>query len=196
MLAVHSIAIAQSPPASEDDLAAIPDARVRAIERARRDKRISHGALLRGSGVHRSTWSDLRRGLRAPKDETLRKLNAVIEGVKAKPKPEAIVAFYRALMVMLATETGADPELMLAQDFSSEKPHVPDWLRAARLRRLAIYITAVELAIDSNAALGRAIGCSRQNVKQARDQVEDLRESDIAIAALIAKSADLLTGRG
>lgn len=54
----------------------------------------------------------------------------------------------------------------------------------ARARRLAIYIVTVELEIP-NADLARALGCSRQNVKQARDKVEDWR-GDAAIDALIA----------
>jgi hypothetical protein len=151
--------------------------------------------LLRASGLDRGTWQDLRANRRSPKPRTLERLQAALAGAPRKASPAMILAFYRALMALLARETGADPDLMLAQDFSSEKPNNPVWMQAARLRRIAIYITAVELAIDSNAEIGRAIGCTRQNVSQARAQVEDLRESNLVTAALIAKCAARVTGR-
>ena len=65
---------------------------------------------------------------------------------------------------------------MLAQDFSAERPRDPTWLKAATLRRQAMYVAAVELQIG-NADLGRALKCSRQNIKQARDSIEDARDT-------------------
>lgn len=196
LAAAIAISTPAAPPA--DDLAAIADSRVRAIERRRRDIGMSHVDLLRAAGVDRDAWRDMRSGKTTAKEATIARLNAALEGQRPKPRAEAIVAFYRALMALLAKETGLNPDVVLAQDFSTERPNNPDWLRAAKLRRIAIYIAAVELDLGEkhvNARIGRAIGCSRQNIKQARDQVDELRESDIAVAALIDKCAAIVTGR-
>jgi hypothetical protein len=82
---------------------------------------------------------------------------------------------------------------MLAQDFSAERPRDPVWLKAATLRRQAMYLAAVELEIG-NADLGRALACSRQNIKQARDKVEDMRDADATLDALLDRCALLLRG--
>lgn len=66
---------------------------------------------------------------------------------------------------------------VLAQDLSVQRPRNPVWLQAARINRMAIYVIAVELELK-NAELARALGCTRQNVKQARDDVEDWREAE------------------
>lgn len=96
-------------------------------------------------------------------------------------------------MMWLAVETKCDVEQIMAADFTAERPRDPVWLKASRLRRYAMYITAVELQVG-NAALGRAIGCSRQNVKQARDWVEERRD-DPGLNALLDRCARLVTGR-
>lgn len=168
----------------------IVDPRITDIERERARKKISHATLCAGARVHAATWFYLRRGEQVPRASTLARLKAAIASVAA-PKPNAIEAHYRAIMALLALLSSKDPEAALAQDFSVERPTVPAWLEAATLRRQAMYVAAVELQIG-NADLGRALGCSRQNIKQARDAVEDARDKEPRLDALLDRVARLV----
>jgi hypothetical protein len=188
--ASSSVGRQQIPPASSS---VSIDPRIAALERERAQKRLRHADLCRMSGVDISTWDELRRGLRAPRERTVERLKAALAEQPPPRAPELVAALHRAVMALLALAGGADAEDMLAQDFSAERPRNALWLQAARLRAQATYIATVELLIG-NAALGRAIGCSRQAVKQARDDIEEER-GDPAIDALLDRCARLVTGR-
>jgi DNA-binding XRE family transcriptional regulator len=79
------------------------------------------------------------------------------------------------LITQLAMRSGWDPELMLAQDFSSENTNDPVWLQASRLRRCAIYLM-VEGMKCSKADIGRLIGVSRQAVHKSVAAIEAERD--------------------
>lgn len=167
------------------------DMRVKDVERRRRALGVSHAALCYGAGVHYRTWAYLRAGAQMPKGDTITRLRNALVNLNGKPGADHILALHRAAMALAALLTGKDPAVMLAQDFSAERPEWPDWLAASRLRRLTVYVLTVELGVK-NAVVGRAIGLSRQRVKQMRDEVEDLRDADPGIATL-ATSASAAT---
>jgi hypothetical protein len=97
---------------------------------------------------------------------------------------------------MLAHEVARDPALAAALRWrrprrprrpgASDAPPVP----LSRMRRLAVYLAAVELMIG-NTVIARALGMSRQAVKQTRDDVEDLRSHPLVELLLDRVAAEL-----
>lgn len=163
------------------------------IERKRVAQRISLNELLRRARLDGASYWQLRQGAR-PRAGTLKRLDDALLGVcYVPPAPAIVAALYRVSAVLCAQARGVPPEDVVALDFKSEKPNSPRWLAAARVRRLAIYVVTVELEVP-NADLGRAIGCSRQNVKQARHAVEDWREADPDLEAALTRIASLARG--
>lgn len=166
---------------------------IAALETERKQKGITHAEICRKAEFSENHWRDLRAGKIRPREQTIEKIKRVLAGSAAIVPPDVIASTHRFAMLWLARETGADVDLIMAQDFTCERPRDPVWLRAARLRSYAIYITAVELQVP-NAALARAIGCSRQNIKQRRDWVEEQR-NDAELNALLDRCGRLATGR-
>lgn len=169
----------------------IVDPRITALDRDRERKQISHQDLCTRARLHPSNWYFLRIGQQNPRASTLERLTAALAAAP-KPRPNAVAAQYRSIVTLLAILSGEDPEIMLAQDFTAERPTLPGWLKAATIRRQAMYVAAVELQIG-NADLGRALHCSRQNIKQARDSIEDARDKDPRLNALLDRVARLVT---
>lgn len=158
-------------------------AEIAAINKKREKLGIGHEKFAQKAGISFWTWRDLRRGTYKPTPATLKKLQAaLVEAPEAKP-PRIVKGFHRLVMIEIARTQTVDISALLATDFSVQRP-AAEWLAASRLRRMAIYITAVELEVD-NAALARALGLSREAVRKARIAVEDLRDADPAIDALL-----------
>lgn len=157
-------------------------------ERARIRRGMSHAEFCRFVGIELNNWHKLRRGAQRPSAATLAKLQAANDTPAAPTRPPQVVAaFHRLLMQMVAAQMGFDTTALLATDFSVQRPSNPQWLRAARIRQMAIYITAVELQVG-NADLGRAIGDTRANILYARNAIEERREDgneiDIVLSAV------------
>lgn len=169
----------------------IVDPRVAEVERERARVKMSHATLCARAKVHAATWFYLRKGEQAPRAGTIDRLKAAVANARP-PKPSTAAAQHRSIVALLALLAGEDPEIMLAQDFTAERPTLPGWLKAATIRRQAMYVAAVELQIG-NADLGRALNCSRQNIKQARDSIEDARDKDPRLNALLDRVARLVT---
>jgi hypothetical protein len=166
------------------------------IEQRRRRAAIGLTALLGEARVHRVTWYAARAHpdrVRASTLERLdRALSRMVVGERAEGNIAAIKKLYLLVAGVVAERCGADIAAVLATacDFSSERPQEESWLIAARVRRVAMYLIAGHMALG-NAALGNAIGCSRQAVKKAVREIEDLREREPALDALIARVAAL-----
>ena len=106
--------------------------------------------------------------------------------------PQIIKAFHHQVVIALCKHLRVPLADVLAQDLSVQRPRNEAWLQAARINRMGIYVIAVELMLG-NAELARALGCTRQNVKQARDDVEDWREAERKIErAITAVSASVM----
>lgn len=175
------------PPASSTVNAAD---RVAVIARRRIAAGWSHAKLLRLARVDKQTWQDLRAGRREAQEFTLTRLERALDGVIETKPPQIVRAYHRIVMRDLCRHLRV-PASAIDQDMSVQRPRNRAWLQAARINRMAIYIIAVELELK-NAELGRAIGCSRQNVQQARNDVEDWRETDRKIDRAIAKVTALV----
>lgn len=170
------------------------DPRVLALDRARDAAGLSHGELCRRAGVDATNWCRIRKGQHPPRAETLKRMRGAIAGEDGADRLPLIAAMHRLAMILLAIESGAAVESVMAQDFSVERPTNADWLRAAHLRRYAMFVVTVDLGVG-NAALARALGCSRQNVMQARRFVDHAID-DPAIDALLSRVGRLVRGGG
>lgn len=170
------------------------DQRIAAIDSIRRKRNFTHAELCRNAGVELNNWHKLLRGRHVPSEATLVKLKAGLDAPRVSKPSKVIAAFHRLVMRHLALQMAFDVDVLFATDFSVQRPSSPQWLRASRIRQMAIYITAVELEV-SNADLGRALGDSRANIKFARDAIEDRREDGNEIdQALTAVTVQVRAG--
>lgn len=151
------------------------DPRVQQIERTRKAQELTQAELCRRARVPEQNWRAIRRGAWAPSLATIERLQAALsEQYIGTPHASIVGAIICSSQAILRMAGGGD-------------------LSDGRLRRMAIYLAAVELQIE-NADLARAGGMSRQNVQQARNKVEDLRERDPSINALLDRCAALVRG--
>jgi hypothetical protein len=166
------------------------------IEARRQKARLSLTALLGEARVHRETWRQARAGHQAMRRDTLQRLERALDRLVAGDRSSGSIAAIGRLYVfaigVFAERCGAALDVVhgIATDFRHENPGSPEWLLSARVRRLAMYLIACQMKFG-NAALAAAIGCSRQNVKQAVKSIEELRETEPALDALIARVAAL-----
>lgn len=183
--------------AGERNGAAIVNPSYLEIERRRRAAGVSQARLVAAAGIGWRTWQRARAGHTELQRGTIYKLNRALErlaGAPAAPAPDIIAAFFRSATLAIEAEIGADAELIAATTVTRDnRQRDPREVAAGRLRRLAIYITTVELQVE-NVTLADAIGCSRQNVQQARGSVENLRDNPL-VDQLLERCAAKLTGR-
>lgn len=96
-------------------------------------------------------------------------------------------------MAECARALGLDPLDVLATDFTKQTSVNQQWLAAARVRRLAMYVVVTELDV-TQAALAAAIGITKQGVGKALRDIEDLRDEQARYDRVIQDVALLLAG--
>jgi len=164
------------------------------IDARRKKLRLSIARLLNEACVHRQTWADAKARPDRVRKATLERLDRALDrldnGERAPIQPAAIAKLYLFAACMVAARCGADVAAIraMALDFGNEKPNEEAWLFGARVRRVAMYLVACEWELGK-AALANAIGCSRQNLFQAVKSIEELREAEPALDALIVQLA-------
>jgi hypothetical protein len=171
------------------------DPRIVQIDRRRAERKVTHKMLCALAGVHEPNWYAMRRGEFVPKPATIERLERAVEGQSRRMASvnSVILAFVRVAETVVAAEA-ARRELIAALTFERERHAPPATIARARLRRVAIYLAAVELEVG-NADLARALKTTRQNVHQARRAIEELRERP-AVDALLEHCRALLKGEG
>lgn len=161
--------------------------RVEQINRSRLAAGLSHEELCRLARAGSRNWFRVLKGEQSASSALLDRLEEALAQPRCKKPRQVVAAFHRVVMQLVAVQMQFNVAELLATDFSVQRPSNPQWLRAARIRQMAIYITAVELQV-SNADLGRALGDSRANIKFARDAIEDRRddgnEIDLVLSAV------------
>lgn len=162
------------------------------IDRRREEAGVTIEALCRAAGVNRKTWSDIRsRPDCAARPETLRRLADALSDLAVAKSPDLLQGRLRTLLALLAADTGDDAKVVLATDFSRQRPQDKGWLAAARLRRFAIYLIVVEEDVRM-ADMARAIGISRQAVKQTVDEVREWRLDEPDVDALLERVGEII----
>ncbi|MGR6465424.1 hypothetical protein [Rhizobium sp. PAMB 3182] len=137
----------------------------RLMLKAHRD-RISDAQICRVAGcAPRYLWS-LRAGERPVTRKLISRLQLAIGRIKRgdlDPAEAPIAATFRLVIAMVAANAEVAPEFILSADPARRATADPDWLKAAHLRRRALYICNVHLNIDQ-ATLGRVAGMSKAAV--------------------------------
>ncbi|GCA49280.1 hypothetical protein KGO5_01723 [Sinorhizobium sp. KGO-5] len=118
----------------------------------------------------------------------LKRQRRMVEKEKAtdgkRPWESRSAAQYRIAVSFVALAAGVKPSFILDAEPSRRATADPQWLRAARLRRIALYIANQYLHVDQ-ADLARAASMSKANVSITMKQVEDDRQNDPEIEAII-----------
>src|SRR5262245_873845 len=143
------------------------DPRIRAIEAKRKALRVSNSALCARAGADLRHWNRLRKGDGIRLNKTVERFDRALAELaigapRARP-PAVIAAFVRAAELIVLHEVAGRKKLIAALTFERTRRSraQPEAIAASRLRRLAIYLVAVELEV-SNAKLARALNTTRQ----------------------------------
>ncbi len=120
-------------------------------------------------------------------------LDRLSAGTEAQEPRTLCLALLRLITADFSKRAGWDPQLMLSQSFAEERPQDPVWLQASRMRRCAIYVLVEGLFI-SKAAIGKAIGHSRQAVHKTVAAIEMERDRDNAFDKAMQAMMDTVKG--
>jgi len=145
-------------------------------------------AILRAAGMDARFLSHIRRGRRSLTEKTSRRIALAISELKREHKLEQrekatdgkrpwesrSAAQFRISISFVALAAGVKPGFILAADPSRRATADPQWLRAARLRRIALYIANQFLNVPQS-DLARAASMTKSNVCTALKQLEDER---------------------
>lgn len=167
------------------------------VDRRRRDRGLSIEALCKAAGVSVRTWWRIKARPAAAEERTLRRLEAALGAVhqEAAPAIDAVRSLIQATLALLAATAGLDPERqVLRQDFTVQKPLDRDWLAASHLRRAAMWLVLMHVDGVERKDIAAACGCSRQNVAQAIQFVEERTEAEPAFASLLDRVGTLING--
>ncbi len=193
-VATRSQALRRPAMASSTAASAKPDARIAAIDADRKSQKLSHAQFCRLANIESSQWFRLRRGEYQPTLRTIERLKSALAGQRVGTSSQQLVkCCFEASLAVLRILIGDDLKLIAACAEKRPRNGAPAKISEGRLRRLATYVVTVELCIE-NADLARALGVSRQNVKQARDDVEDLRDGSAPVSDLLDRAGALVRG--
>lgn len=156
-------------------------------------------SVLRAAGVDSRHLSKVRLGRRRLTPLLERRISHAIAELKREAALEArekasdktrpweskAGAQYRMAVIYVARASDVSPGFILNSDPSLKATADPDWLRAARLRRIALYIANQYLHVPQ-ADLARAAGMGRAAVCRGVQEIEDLREQADISAILSA----------
>lgn len=137
----------------------------------------SHSEILRLAGMEPNYLRRLLDGkfrLTRSAYQRIRLATARAKRLDFAPAGQYAAASYRLAVAIVADAHRISPAEILASDPSKRATADPEWLRAAKLRRIALYIANIYLAIPQ-AELARAAGMSKAAVSIAMNDVEDLR---------------------
>nr|WP_186363354.1 hypothetical protein [Rhizobium sp. ACO-34A] len=166
----------------------MPDEFLADIDRRIFHARVAEGDVLRAAGMDLRHLDKVRRGKFGLTEKTYRRVMSALKEVQRAKKlalaeksdvPLSPVTAltsrqYRLAVAYVCRVDGVMPSEVLLSPPSLRATADAAWLKAARLRRLALYICNTYLNI-SQADLGRAAGMSRANVCGLLKDIEDLR---------------------
>jgi hypothetical protein len=167
------------------------------IEERRVALGVSVSALERAASIGVNHYHALRSGDHQPRPALTARLKLALQRFKlrlscAEDREFAVAVAYRALIAMAARELGEDPASVHAQDPGRRATHNPAWMRAAEVRRLAVYLLNAGCGFTQTDT-ARAAGMTKQAVSLACRAIED-RRSDEAFERLVERLTASIVG--
>lgn len=158
---------------------------------------LKENEVLRAAGIEQRFYYKIRNGKKLLTLRTVNRVRVALEQLKkqrAKEEKQAVIGefspdrtiavrSYKLAVAMVAQSAGVKPAFILEADPAKRATADAVWMRAARLRRLAIYITVTYLDI-SQSELGRAVGVSKATVCNLLKELGDERDQPEIEAAL------------
>jgi hypothetical protein len=158
------------------------------------------GQVLRVAGMAPRYLYNIRTGIKPMTSRTANRIRMAIAELKRaqreagrekltdgkQPSASKVAAQYRMAVGFVAFVAGVKPQFILAADPNRRATADPAWLKAANLRRIALYIANIYLNVPQ-ADLARAAGMSKAAVSVAMNDVEDDRgnpEIEVILAAV------------
>lgn len=128
------------------------------------------------------TYYDALDGRSEPRPDTLARLNHALDRFKLSyagdKGPIAVHAAYKAALVIAAGQLKADFRNVFFSDPARKATADTEWLAAARVRRLAFWITNQMLGFGVT-DVARAAGVTKQAVSSAKKELEDDEDPEI-----------------
>lgn len=166
----------------------MPDEFMADIDRRIYHSRVRESDVLRAAGMDQRHLDKIRRGKFGLTEKTYRRVMSALKEVQrmrklsldektdvpVSPVTSLTARQYRLAVAFVCRAADATPSDVLLSSPSLRATADAAWLRAAKLRRLALYICNTYLGI-SQADLGRAAGMSRAAVCGLLKDIEDLR---------------------
>lgn len=163
------------------------------IEQAIAQAGLSVETVLRTAGMCVRSLSHIKRGRYSLTPRTSRRIELAISELKRlrkeaeaeartdgrAPSASRVAAQYRIAIGFVAQVAGVAPRFMLDADPKLRATADPAWLKASRLRFVALYIANQYLGVPQ-AELARAAGMSKSNVSRALGEVENLRDTNLS----------------
>ncbi len=139
-------------------------------------------SLCAQAGVGTRTWYDAMEGTKAPKPATLAKLNQALQRFRlayaGESGPLIVRAGYIAAVLLAAQMLKSDGKAALFSDPARKATGDPEWIKAARVRRLAFWISNYCMGFRVS-AIGRAAGLTKQAVSKAITDVADSTDGEM-----------------
>ncbi|RWN78056.1 hypothetical protein [Mesorhizobium sp.] len=133
-------------------------------------------SLCAQAGVGTRTWYDAIEGTKAPKPSTIAKLNMALQRFKlaygGDSGPLTVRAAYTGALMLAALMLKSDGKAALFSDPARKATGDKQWLQAARVRRLAFWISNYLMGFRVS-EIGRAAGLTKQAVSKAITDVAD-----------------------
>lgn len=152
------------------------------INRKRAVMKIPVVSLCVQAGVGTRTFYDALNGTYEATPATLAKLGAALQRFRLSyacdPAPFAVLAAYKAALVIAADHLKADARAVIFSDPGRKATADRQWREAARVRQLAYWIT-VNLGGLRGSMVARAAGVTKQAISAAIKELEDNADPDV-----------------
>lgn len=174
----------------------IPEA-LREIELQRRLAKISIDALERAARIGRGHYRRLLRGLHKAGAGLVGRLRIALSRLKLRQSCDSDADFTMAIAYRMAVAIAAgglerDPAEVHGQDPARRATQDPAWMRAAEVRRLAVYLMNTGAGFRQTDT-ARAAGLTKQAVSLAVREIEE-RRSDAGFDALVERLTISIVG--
>ncbi len=163
----------------KDDQATAARLEIRAIERRRRELKLTKDHMDRAANLTRGHYHRLVSGFCTPRKATLARLRlataeAANRQAPAKAEHEDLSVVYKLAIALVAQAMGRDAARIHAQNPQRRATQNPEWMEAAEVRRIALYL--INTAVGrKQATAAEAAGVTRQAVHTACKAIEERR---------------------